>query len=142
MRKKEVATLGDDARGVFADLDAPFVKHVQGGIRFLGGGEDVEVEVVGASRLGVEAERQGAAHRVFDPRGTQHSADLYGEFRRRQLFRRFAAHLDLAAVRARLENLPAAEADAVDQIAAICFRRQGRLLALGGIHDALYAPLM
>ena len=87
MRKKEVATLGDDARGVFADLDAPFVKHVQGGIRFLGGGEDVEVEVVGASRLGVEAERQGAAHRVFDPRGTQHSADLYGEFRRRQLFR-------------------------------------------------------
>ena len=41
-----------------------------------------------------------------------------------------------------LENLPSAEADAVDQIASIYSLRQRRIFALGSVNDVLYALLM
>ena len=51
-------------------------------------------------------------------------------------------HLDFVSIRARLQNLLAAKAEAVDQISKIHSLRQGRIFALGSGDDALYALFM
>ena len=51
----------------------------------------------------------------------------------------FAAHLDFVAVRAPFEHLQGTKAEALDQFSTIHIIRQGRILALGRIDDALHA---